>query len=130
MPYTTETYQKAINILQHRRDNATLDLQQRTAEAQSKIPELADIQKRLSQIGLSISTLLFKSDNPQEEIEKLSRKALRFKKRKRRCSLKTALSPMRSLLNIPALPVRTAAISAKGFARATGSFLKILSAIR
>ena len=47
MPYTTETYQKAINILQHRRDNATLDLQQRTAEAQSKIPELADIQKRL-----------------------------------------------------------------------------------
>ena len=34
MPYTTDTYQKAINILQHRRDNATLDLQQRMALAQ------------------------------------------------------------------------------------------------
>ena len=75
MPYTTDTYQKAINILQHRRDNATLDLQQRTAEAQSKIPELADIQKRLSQIGLGISTLLFKSENPQETIALLKNNA-------------------------------------------------------
>ena len=57
MPYTTDTYQKAINILQHRRDNATLDLQQRTAEAQSKIPELADIQKYIIFSSFMYSTI-------------------------------------------------------------------------
>ena len=93
MPYTTETYQKAINILQHRRDNATLDLQQRTAEAQSKIPELADIQKRLSQIGLSISTLLFKSDNPQEEIEKLKQESLALQEKKKALLVKNGFEP-------------------------------------
>ena len=93
MPYTTETYQKAINILQHRRDNATLDLQQRTAEAQSKSPELADIQKRLSQIGLSISTLLFKSDNPQEEIEKLKQESLALQEKKKALLVKNGFEP-------------------------------------
>lgn len=83
MPYRTYIYQKAINILQHRRDNATLDLQQKTAQAMQKIPELAEIQQRLSKIGLSISTLLFTSDNPQQEIEKLKRESLALQQKKK-----------------------------------------------
>lgn len=83
MPYRNYIYQKAINILQHRRDNAALELQQKTAQAMQKIPELAEIQQQLSKIGLSISTLLFKSDNPQEEIERLKKESLALQQKKK-----------------------------------------------
>ncbi|MCC8015947.1 MAG: ATP-binding protein [Clostridiales bacterium] len=83
MPYKNSVYQKAINILQHRRDNAMLEAQRQTALAQQKIPELEDIQNKLSKIGLSISTLLFRSENPQAEIEKLKSDSLSLQKRKK-----------------------------------------------
>ena len=47
MPYNKNTYQKAINILQHRRDNALMEQQERTNAAIEKIPQLADIQTKL-----------------------------------------------------------------------------------
>lgn len=84
MPYRNTVYQKAINILQHRRDNAMLDVQQKTAEAMDKIPELADIQNKLSKIGLSISTLLFRSENPEAEVNRLRKESLELQRKKKK----------------------------------------------
>lgn len=83
MPYRNFVYQKAINILQHRRDNAALDLQERTRLATEKIPQLADIQAELSKIGYSISTLLFRGKNAQQEVDRLKEKSLALQKQKR-----------------------------------------------
>lgn len=83
MPYRNSVYQKAINILQRRRDGAALDLQERTRRATEKIPELQDIQNELSKIGLSISTLLFRGENTQQEIARLREKSLELQKKKR-----------------------------------------------
>ena len=57
MAYSKKVYQKAINILQHRRDNALMEQQERTNEAIEKIPQLADIQMKLSRIGYNLSLI-------------------------------------------------------------------------
>ncbi len=83
MPYNKNTYQKAINILQHRRDNALMEQQERTNAAIEKIPRLADIQMKLSRIGYNISTLLFRDENPREKVAQLKEQSLVLQAEKR-----------------------------------------------
>lgn len=84
MPYNKNTYQKAINILQHRRDNALMEQQERTNAAIEKIPQLADIQMKLSRIGYNISTLLFRDENPREKVARLKEQSLALQAEKRK----------------------------------------------
>lgn len=83
MPYKSEVYQRALNILQHRRDDSTLDVTIKTREAMEKIPELEGLQEQLSKIGLSISRLMFVSENPQQEVEALQEQSLAIQEKKR-----------------------------------------------
>lgn len=84
MPYNKNTYQKAINILQHRRDKALMEQQERTNAAIEKIPQLADIQMKLSRIGYNISTLLFRDENPREKVARLKEQSLALQAEKRK----------------------------------------------
>ncbi len=84
MTYSKKVYQKAINILQHRRDNALMEQQERTNAAIEKIPQLADIQMKLSRIGYNISTLLFRDENPREKVAQLKEESLKLQNEKRR----------------------------------------------
>lgn len=84
MAYSKKVYQKAINILQHRRDNALMEQKERTNAAIEKIPQLADIQMKLSRIGYNISTLLFRDENPREKVAQLKEESLKLQNEKRR----------------------------------------------
>lgn len=83
MAYKNSVYQKAINILQKRRDGAMLDQQDRIRRAMEKIPELSEIQAELSRIGYSISFLLFRSEDPKAEVEKLQAQSKKLQERKK-----------------------------------------------
>lgn len=84
MAYKNTVYQKAINVLERRREKATLEANARTLEISQKIPEIHEIQKKLSAIGFSISKLFFYGGNREEEIEKLRKSSLALQKEKRK----------------------------------------------
>ena len=83
MAYKSEVYQKAINILERRRERATLEANARTLEISQKIPEIDEIQRKLSAIGLSISKLFFRGGDREDEVNKLRKASLALQKEKR-----------------------------------------------
>lgn len=78
MPYRRDIYLKAERILEHRRENSILDAEQRANEIREKLPEIDDIQRQLSRIGLEISKVILYKGDTKEKIEQLkaSSKAL------------------------------------------------------
>lgn len=88
MAYKNTVYQKAINILERRRERATLEANSRQLEISQKIPELDDIQKKLSAIGFSISKLFFQGENIEDEVNKLRRSSLALQKEKKELLIK------------------------------------------
>lgn len=83
MAYRSEVYQKAINMLERRRERATLEANARTLEISRKIPEIDEIQRKLSAIGFSISKLFFYEGDKEEEVNKLRKASLALQKEKR-----------------------------------------------
>lgn len=88
MAYSQEVYAKATQILERRREHAMLEAQERIDEISAKIPELADIQRRLAQIGLSISKVFLYSNDKQSDIEKLMKQSLQLQEDKRKTLVK------------------------------------------
>jgi len=83
MAYKNNAYQKAIHILERRREKANLEANARAFEISQKIPELEEIQKKLSAIGFSISKLFFQGGNIEAEVDKLRRSSLALQKEKK-----------------------------------------------
>lgn len=83
MAYKNTVYQKAINILERRRERATLEANSRALEISQKIPQLNDIQQKLSAIGFSISKLFFQGGDIEAEVNKLRRSSLALQKEKK-----------------------------------------------
>ena len=54
MSYSQEVYSRATEMLERRKEKATMEAQFRFDEISAKIPELESIQQKLSNIGLSI----------------------------------------------------------------------------
>lgn len=75
MPYPKEIYIKAEHILEKRRDNAVMEAEMRAEEIKSKLPEVNEIQGKLSAIGLEISQLFFYKGNTQEKVDELRAKS-------------------------------------------------------
>lgn len=75
MPYSNKIYIKAQRILEQRRDSAFTEAQFRSEEIRSAIPEIDEIQKELSKIGLETSQLLFYKGNTDEKIAELRSKS-------------------------------------------------------
>ena len=68
MAYSASIYRKAERILEKRRDSAVNEAQIRSDEIKSEIPEIEEIQKQLSRIGLEISQLFFYKGNTEEKV--------------------------------------------------------------
>lgn len=83
MAYKNEVYQRAINVLERRRERATLEANARTLEISKKIPETEEIQRKLSAIGFSISKLFFHEGDREEEVNRLRNASLALQKQKR-----------------------------------------------
>lgn len=88
MAYKSTAYQKAINILERRRENAVLDAEARAREISEKLPEITEIQSRLSSIGSSIPKLFLTKENFEEEFSKLREKSLALQQRKKEILVK------------------------------------------
>jgi len=71
MGYPASIYRKAQRILEQRRDSAFSEAELRTEETKSEIPEIEEIQKQLSKIGLETSQLFFFKGNTDEKIASL-----------------------------------------------------------
>lgn len=82
MAYNSSAYQKAINILERRRERATLEANIRKTEILNKLPEIDEIQSKLSAIGISISKCFFNKDNNVAEIKKLESASLALQKKR------------------------------------------------
>ena len=88
MAYKSEVYQKAINVLERRRERATLEANARTLEISRENPEIEEIQRKLSAIGFSISKLFFREGDREEEVNKLRKASLALQKEKRELLVK------------------------------------------
>ena len=75
MSYPKEIYLKAERILEKRRDNATMEAEIRANEIRSSLPEVDEIQNKLSRIGLELSQLFFYNGDAQEKVEELRKKS-------------------------------------------------------
>ena len=75
MPYSKEIYQKALNVLEKRRDKAELEAEAKSAKIREQLPEIDSIQRELSIIGLEISKLLSYKEDAENSFEKLKTKS-------------------------------------------------------
>ena len=75
MAYSASIYRKAERILEKRRDSAVNEAQIRSEEIKGEIPEIEEIQKQLSRVGLEISQLFFYKGNTEEKVALLRDKS-------------------------------------------------------
>lgn len=84
MSYSQEVYTKATEILDRRKEKANMEAQVRFDEISEKIPELEEIQRELSKIGLNISKVFLYSSDKQADIEKLMEESLKLQEKKKK----------------------------------------------
>lgn len=82
MAYPQDTYLKAQEILQRRREKANAEQDRRKAKLYAKYPRLEEIQLALNRIGLSISTVIFQGGDAKTAMQELSVKSLTLQEEK------------------------------------------------
>ncbi len=98
MPYSNELYRKAERLLEKRRDNAVMLADAQKERIRAEIPEIDDIQKQLSNIGMEISKLYFFNGDVKEKVDELRERSEALIKKRGEILVKngykeTALSP-------------------------------------
>lgn len=88
MSYSQEVYSRATEMLERRKEKATMEAQFRFDEISAKIPELESIQQKLSNIGLSISKVFLFSDDKKADMEKLMEESLKLQEEKKKLLVK------------------------------------------
>lgn len=83
MSYSQEVYNRAINILERRRERANIEAQERFDEISEKLPELDKIRQRLAQIGFNISKIFLYSSDKQADINQLMQESLSLQEQKK-----------------------------------------------
>lgn len=76
--YPKKIYLKAERILEKRRENSAFEADQRAEEIKAKIPEIEEIQQKLSRVGLEISKLFFFKGNTEEKVNELKSKSAKL----------------------------------------------------
>jgi DNA replication protein DnaC len=71
MPYSNKIYKKAERILEKRRDDAVMSAEIRVSDIKDSIPEIDEIQTKLSRIGLEISKIFFYKGDTDEKLKQL-----------------------------------------------------------
>ena len=98
MPYSKEIYKKAERLLEKRRDNALMKADAQKEKIRNALPEIDEIQRQLSNIGMEISRLYFFKGDVNEKVDELSKKSEALIKKRGEILVKngykeTALSP-------------------------------------
>lgn len=75
MPYPREMYLKAERMLQRRRENSAIEAELRANEIRDKIPEIDEIQQKLSRIGFEISTIFLNKENTEAKLDELKKRS-------------------------------------------------------
>ncbi len=75
MAYSTQLYLKAQRMLEKRRDKAVMEAEIRSDKIKKELPEIAELQRRLSAIGLEISQLFFFKGDVEEKVGELRAKS-------------------------------------------------------
>lgn len=75
MSYSAQIYKDAERILKHRQDDAQMRAEMLKSDICQEIPEINQIQTKLSQIGLEISKILFFNGDKEEKIKELRKKS-------------------------------------------------------
>ena len=75
MPYSNEIYRKAERLLEKRRDNAVMLADAQKEKIRAAVPEIDEIQRELSNIGMEISRLYFYSGDVKEKVNELRNKS-------------------------------------------------------
>lgn len=83
MAYKITIYQKALNTLERRRENANIEAAHAFDEIRAAIPELTEIQEQLSQVGYSISKTFLYSKDKKADMERLQKLSEKLQKKKR-----------------------------------------------
>lgn len=83
MAYSQEVYRRAAEMLDRRREKANILAQNKFEEISENVPELEEIQRKLSQIGLKISKVFLYGEDKQAEIEKLKKQSLELQQQKK-----------------------------------------------
>lgn len=84
MSYSQEVYGKATEILERRRERANIEAQARFDEISEKIPQLDEIQRELSKIGINISRVFLYSNDKKADIDDLMHASLELQDKKRK----------------------------------------------
>ena len=74
-------------ILEARRDRARADLDQRKAEAWARIPELADLDQKITREGIHHARMVIRGDSGVADAEALARRITELKKEKEKLLL-------------------------------------------
>ena len=83
MAYSQEVYRRAAEMLDRRREKANILAQNKFEEISENVPELEEIQRKLSQIGLKISKVFLYGEDKQSEMEKLKKQSLELQQQKK-----------------------------------------------
>lgn len=83
MAYSQDVYRRAIEVLDRRREKANIKAQSKFEEICSKVPEIEEIQKKLSRIGLEISKVFLFSKDKEADIKKLKEESLKLQEEKK-----------------------------------------------
>ena len=75
MPYSKEIYKKAERLLEKRRDNALMKADAQKEKIRNALPEIDEIQRQLSNIGMEISRLYFFKGDVNEKVDELRKKS-------------------------------------------------------
>lgn len=84
MAYNANIYQRAIHVLERRRESANIDARIRFDEISEKLPELMEIQDQLAQVGFSISKAFLYADDKPAEMERLKKLSLKLQDTKKK----------------------------------------------
>ena len=80
MSYRRETYDYAMSQLEIRRSNALSELTQHREEVFRKVPQLTELEKRISSTGFSIYRIIMSGNDVADKIKKLEEENLQLNK--------------------------------------------------
>lgn len=92
MAYSQDVYRRAEKILDKRRESANMEAQKKIEEIGEKIPEIQEIQNKMSRIGLEISKVFLFSKNKEADINKLREESLELQRQRKELLLANGYS--------------------------------------
>lgn len=82
MAYSQDVYRRAVDVLDRRREMANIKAQENFEKISKDVPELEEIQRKLSRIGLEISKIFLFDGDKEAQINKLRQESTKLRQEK------------------------------------------------